>query len=110
MTWLSPYFKPSVYTHWLLCIKLKQCGTVVKVFNSCAKGPRFNFLVESQSLFPSLLAPLSILNMLSIYVQDRKFVGKNVHRGHTNIALTRLRTTYSVMYCKVSDEYLSKYL
>ena len=26
---------------------------------------------------------LSVLNFLSIYVNDIKFVGKNVHRGHT---------------------------
>ncbi len=27
---------------------------------------------------------LSILNVLSIYVNDRKFDVENVHRGHTN--------------------------
>ena len=89
--WLLPYFKFSVYLFWLLFIKLKYSEysfsytcTILqyevyqdpgKVITDSIKTNSYNFHIHKI---------LSILNVLSIYVNNRKVVVKNVHRGCTS--------------------------
>ena len=92
--WLSPYFKPSVYNScWLLCAqwtfsKLNISYSVLqqKVYRSPAKGKAFADSVSFH--FHNIV--LSLLNALSIYANNRKFVGQNVQRVHLWVNLAVL--------------------
>ena len=81
--WLSPYSKASAYLYWLLCTKLKYSTckysfsyTILqyKLYQDPCKGNcRLCHNYNSYSFHIHTI--LSILNVLSIYVNTRKFVG-----------------------------------
>ena len=90
--WNDPgyhHFKTSVYLYWLLCIKWKYSEYSFSYNTTVWALPKFTGILVNEKYFQilSLLQLLynsfhihkilSILTVLWIYVDDRKFVGKN---------------------------------
>ncbi len=91
--YLSPYLKPSVYSYnRLLCIKLRYSEysfsyTMLQYFywdlgNGKVIADSVISNCNSYSFYIHKI--FSILNVLLICVNDRKYVRKNVHRGCTS--------------------------
>ncbi len=79
-----------MYSYWLLCIKLKYSEYSLSYILQYEVywGPSKEKVITVSVITATPIAViftrlLSILNALSIYVNDSKFVGKNVHRGCT---------------------------
>ena len=89
--WLSPYFKSFsvfVLVTWqnynILAFPIdKYYVTVWSLPGSRLRNFRFCHNCNSYSFHTRYCLKVNILNVLSIYVNDRKFVWKDVHRGHT---------------------------
>ncbi len=67
-----------MYSYWLFCTKLNW----IQLSESQWRKSNCRFCHNYNSYSFHIHKILSILNVLSIYVNDRKFVRKNVHRNH----------------------------
>ena len=83
-----------MYSYWLLCIKfniLNKAFPIITILQyDVYRDPSNNGEVIQDSVIS--ITPIALfiyyticstLNVLSTYVNDRKFVGKYVHRGRT---------------------------
>ncbi len=82
-------FKSTVYSYWVLCIKLKYSEYILsytilqyEVYWDPDKGKLIvDSVITTTPIASIFLKIFYVLNVPLIYVNIRKFVEKNVHRG-----------------------------